>query len=254
MLPGHGHRYRPAVRHYFVNQFPVTQPVTAAGFERLALGWLNEIFTASDTAIVCGGTGLYIRALCEGLDDMPEVSAAIMEEIDASCKAHGISWLQDALRREDPLFTESAEWSNPARLIRALSFVRATGKSIMAYRSGSKKKQRPFRMIKVALELPREALCARINERVDSMMAAGLQDEVAVLLPYRHLKPLQTVGYAELFDYLDGRCTPDEAVDKIKQHTRNYAKRQITWLRKETDVRWIRGDEAESVMQIIQGR
>ena len=240
-----------AVKHYFINQFPVVEAVSAADFERLALGWLAEIFTTADTAIVCGGTGLYIRALCEGLDEMPQVDAGIISEIDAAYKANGIGWLQDALREEDPAFADNPEWSNPARLLRALGFVRSTGKSILDYRSGGKKK-RPFRIIKVALDMPREELYARINTRVETMMAAGLLEEVRALLPFRHLKPLQTVGYTELFEYLDGLRTLDEAVDKIRQHTRNYAKRQLTWLRREKDVQWITLTEMEKPEQILQ--
>ena len=152
--------------------------------------------------------------------------------------------------KEDPAFAEGAEWNNPARLLRALGFVRSTGKSILDFRSGSKK-VRPFRIIKTALALPREVLYARINARVDGMMAAGLLDEVKAMLPYRQYKALHTVGYAELFDYLDGKCSLDEAVDKIRQHTRNYAKRQMTWLRREGDVQWVKGDETYMVTRLL---
>jgi len=239
-----------AVKHYFINEFPVTQPVSAADFERMALGWLDEIFAMSDTAIVCGGTGLYIRALCEGLDAMPEVDAAIAEEVDAAYKANGLSWLQDALLREDPRFTGHPEWSNPARLVRALAFVRSTGSSILAFRSGDKK-GRPFRIVKVAIDIPRDILYARINGRVEGMMTAGLLEEVRALLPYRQYKALQTVGYTELFDYLDGKVTLEAAVDKIKQHTRNYAKRQITWLRKDEGIRWLPPDVSGIVSLLV---
>lgn len=239
-----------AVKHYFIDQFPVTQPVTAADFERLALGWLGEIFAASDTAIVCGGTGLYIRALCEGLDEMPAIDPHIVAEVDAAYRTGGIAWLQEALQREDPLFAHGPEWTNPARLMRALSFVRGTGTSITTYRSGVQKR-RPFRIVKIAPELPRETLYNRINMRVDEMMRAGLLAEVEALLPHRQLKALQTVGYAELFDYLDGTCTLEEAVVKIRQHTRNYAKRQLTWLRKEEGIRWVQGS-VDAILKMVQ--
>jgi tRNA dimethylallyltransferase len=243
-----------AVKHYFVSQFPITEPVTAADFERLALGWLEDIFSRNNVAIACGGTGLYIKALCEGLDEMPEVSPAISAEVNDAYKQHGLPWLQETLRRDDPAFAEGPERSNPARLLRALSFVRATGKSIAAYRSGLKK-QRPFRTIQVAIDLPRATLYAQINRRVDDMMAAGLLDEVRSLRPYREYQALQTVGYAELFDYLDGHCTLEAAVDKIKQHTRNYAKRQLTWLRREDGVHWLAGADAsaERILQLLVG-
>jgi tRNA dimethylallyltransferase len=226
-----------AVKHYFIDEFPVTTQLTAAGYETLTLGYLEEIFAAHDTAVVCGGTGLYIQALCEGLDEMPETDTAVAAQTEDDYKQHGIEWLQQAVATEDPEFYASGEIQNPARMLRALSFIRTTGKSIVHYRTKTKK-QRPFRIIKVGLELPREELYNRINTRVDSMIEHGLVAEVEKLLPYRHLKNLQTVGYAEIFDYLDGKCTLPEAIAKVKQHTRNYAKRQMTWFKKDKEIKW----------------
>lgn len=239
-----------AVKHYFINQFPVTEVQTAASFERLALGWLDEIFSQHDTAIVCGGTGLYIRALCEGLDEMPPVDPDIIAGIESAYKASGMAWLQEAVRQEDPLFAENPEWSNPARLLRALSFKRATGQSILTYRSGERK-ERPFRILKYALDVPREELYSRINERTKQMMHVGLLEEARAMLPFRALPPLQTVGYAELFEYLDGRCMLDYAVDKIAQHTRNYAKRQITWFKKDADMQWIAPQDLQKSLPVF---
>ena len=216
------------VKHYFINEYPVTTSLTAAGYEALALNYLDEIFASHDAAVVCGGTGLYIKALCEGLDDMPEVDEQIKEQAEEEYKLKGIDWLQEAVRQEDPEFYAVGETQNPARLLRALSFIRSTGNSITLYRTQAKK-ERPFRIIKTGLQLPRAQLYTRINARVDQMMQHGLLDEVKQLLPWRDHKNLQTVGYAELFDYLDGKCTLPDAIEKIKQHTRNYAKRQITW-------------------------
>lgn len=240
-----------AVRHYFINEFAPCDELSAARFERLALGYLENIFRRNRIAIVCGGTGLYIRALCEGLDEMPAVDAAIAAGVEEGYKAGGREWLQEALLREDSRFAQSPEWQNPARLMRALSFVRCTGRSILDYRSGAKK-ERPFRIVKVAPDVPRDVLYARINRRVDAMMEAGLLEEVRALLPYRNCKALQTVGYAELFEYLDGHCTLPEAVDRIKQHTRNYAKRQLTWLRKEEGVHWLPYDDTRLAERVIQ--
>lgn len=232
------------VKHYFIDEFPVTEEITAAGYEKLALGYLKEIFKTSDYAVVCGGTGLYIKALCEGLDEMPPVDEQVDAEVTEMYKAEGMDWLQHAVKNEDPAFYAEGEIQNPARLMRALVFKRSTGESILDYRTGHKK-ERPFRIIKVALELPREVLYERINYRVDEMMKQGLAEEVKALYPHRHLKNLQTVGYSELFDYLDGKLTLNEAVDKIKQHTRNYAKRQLTWFRKDKDMNWLdAGDTA----------
>lgn len=234
-----------AAKHYFIDCFPVTNPQSAADFERLALAYLDEIFQKSNTAVVCGGTGLYIKALCEGLDEMPEVNPDIAQEVEASYAAFGLAWLQQKLHEEDPAFRGHAEWSNPARLLRALSFVRSTGKSILEFRR-YQPKERPFRIVKIAIDLPRELLYERINQRVDQMMEAGLLEEVRALLPFRNLSPLQTVGYSELFEHLDGNWTLELAIEKIKQHTRNYAKRQLTWLRREEGIRWIDGRNVEA--------
>lgn len=238
------------VRHYFVDAFPITESITAADYERLALQYLNEIFEQHDTAVVCGGTGLYLKALTEGLDDMPSTNAAIEQEVTALFEKNGLTWLQETVKSEDPEFFASAETENPARLLRALAFKRSTGKSIIQFRTGTKK-VRPFRIIKCALQLPRETLYERINSRVDQMMAQGLLEEVAALQPQRQLKNLQTVGYAELFDYLDGRYTLSTAVEKIKQHTRNYAKRQLTWFKKDTDYRWFDAADEQIVETIL---
>ena len=238
------------VKHYFINEFPVTTALTAADYETLALQYLDKIFATHSTAVVCGGTGLYIKALCEGLDDMPATDPAIDKQVQEEYAAHGIGWLQQAVMEEDIDFYHQGEVQNPARMMRALAFVRTTGRSIVHYRTQTKK-QRPFNIIKVGLELPREKLYDRINKRVDIMMAAGLLAEVTALLPYKESKNLQTVGYAELFEYLDGKCTLQEATDKIKQHSRNYAKRQMTWFKKDTDMHWLSADDERLVEKIL---
>lgn len=239
-----------AVKHYFINSHSVVNNLTAADYETLALGYLNEIFAAANTAVVCGGTGLYIKALCEGLDEMPAVNDAIAAEVQQQYDAHGITWLQQTVREEDPAFFAVGEVQNPARLLRALTFKRSTGESITSFRKGAAK-QRSFNMVKIGLELPREELYNRINHRVDMMMAAGLLDEVRELYPLRKLKNLQTVGYAELFDFIDGQCTLAEAVEKIKQNTRHYAKRQMTWFKKDKEVRWLDANAADIITSIL---
>ena len=239
-----------AVQHYFIDMFPVTRALSAADFETLALIYLDEIFTTHGTAVVCGGTGLYIKALCEGLDAMPVSDEDIAKEVADTYKEQGIAWLQQAVQNEYAEFYAAGEIQNPARLLRALSFIRTTGRSIVHYRTDTKK-QRPFTIVKVGLELPREQLYARINERLDKMMAQGLLAEVEQLYPHRKLKNLQTVGYAELFDYLDGKCSLAEAVDKIKQHSRNYAKRQLTWFKKDKEIGWYNAEDGDVVEQIV---
>lgn len=239
-----------AVKHYFIDEFPVSEQLSAADFEMLALKYLDEIFKTSDSAIVCGGTGLYIKALCEGLDEMPATDPHISAILDAEYKAKGLGWLQRVAEQEDPEFYRQGETQNPARLLRALSFVRSTGTSIMSYRTAGKK-QRSFEIIKAGLELPREVLYERINERVDNMMHAGLLAEVESLYVYRHNKNLQTVGYEELFAYIEDKWTLEEAADKIKQHTRNYAKRQLTWFKKDKEITWFDAAAENAAEQIL---
>lgn len=238
------------VKHYFVNEFPVAEALTAADYETLSLNYLNEIFQSSDTAVVCGGTGLYIKALCDGLDEMPAVEEQIVTQVNDQYELNGLQWLQRTVQMEDPEFYHSGEVLNPARLIRALIFKRSTGESITEFRKGIHK-QRDFKTVKVALDLPREVLYDRINHRVDQMMEQGLLDEVKSLYPLRHLKNLQTVGYTELFDYLDKKITLSEAIDKIKQHSRNYAKRQLTWFKKYKDFVWLQSDDKDMLSKIL---
>src|SRR5690606_7792661 len=240
---------RAEIPHYFIDQFPITQDITAADFEKLALGYLHDIFQYKDAAIVCGGTGLYIKALCEGLDTMPAVKNEIVQEVNRTYKERGIQWLQETVLKEDPLFAAQGEMQNPARMIRALVFIRSTGSSITTYKTGTKKK-RDFHVVKFAPTISREKLYERINLRVDNMINQGLVEEAQKLYPYRHLKNLQTVGYTELFEHLDGKYDLETAIEKIKQHTRNYAKRQLTWFRKDKEIEWI-DFEAPDVLKRI---
>lgn len=239
------------VKHYFIDEFPVTTALSVADYEGVALGYLDEIFATRNTAVVCGGTGLYIKALCEGIDPMPPVNAAVDKDVNEQYAIHGIGWLQQALSIEDPAYYQQMETANPARLIRALVFIRSTGKSIAAFRTNTKK-ERPFDIIKVGLDLPRQQLYDRINRRVDIMMDSGLEAEARGLYPYRHLKNLQTVGYAELFEYFDGQCTLAYAIDKIKQNSRNYAKRQLTWFKKDAETTWLTADDKNVVARIVE--
>lgn len=238
------------VKHYFIDEFPVIRALTASDYETLTLGYLDEIFRENRVAVVSGGTGLYIKALCEGLDEMPDVDDRIVHEVNEQYEGQGLTWLQQAVQAEDPEFYKQGEISNPARLIRALVFRRSTGNSIVNFRTG-RHKTRPFKAVKIGLELPREVLYSRINQRVDNMMEQGLLDEVKALYPLKHLKNLQTVGYSELFDHLDGLLSLDEAVEKIKQNTRHYAKRQMTWFRKDKEMHWLRADSEHILEQLL---
>ncbi|MBL7712030.1 MAG: tRNA (adenosine(37)-N6)-dimethylallyltransferase MiaA [Chitinophagaceae bacterium] len=230
------------VPHHFINCFSPAEPLSAADYEKLALAYLETIFRKSSYAVVCGGTGLYIKALCEGLDAMPPVDPLIEAQVNASYAREGMAWLQEAVAEADPAFYASGETSNPSRMLRALIFRLSTGESITAYQTGMKK-ERPFRTIKIGLELPRAELYSRINTRVDQMMQEGLLEEAQHLLPHRHLKNLNTVGYSELFAYFDHKLSLAEAVEQIKQHSRNYAKRQLTWFKKDQDFFWLQASD-----------
>ena len=243
-----------AVHHYFINSHSIHQEVNAALFEELALSWTEEIFRKQPTAIMVGGTGLYIKAFTEGLDEIPATRPDIREQIRTQYEIAGIDWLQQEVKKADPDFYETGEIHNPQRLMRALEVQWSTGLSILSFRSRGKK-QRPFRIEKIGLQLPKEQLHQRIHDRVDAMMEQGLLEEVEGLLPCKEENALQTVGYRELFDYLDGQSSLPEAVDRIKTNTRHYAKRQMTWFRKDPSIQWIDAHEfAQDPLGIISGK
>ena len=236
-----------AVKHFFINSHSILEEVNASVFESLALTWCEEIFSVHDTVIMCGGTGLYIQAFREGLDEIPPVDPGVRKKIAAQYHEAGISWLQQSIHDSDPLFYKSGEMSNPQRMMRALEVIQSTGRSIITYRN-QPKKQRNFRVLQFGIQLPRKELYTRIDHRVDEMMRMGLLEEVASLLPYQHLNALQTVGYAELFEHLQGETGLKESVSLIKQNTRHYAKRQITWLNKNRDLIWLENDFEKNII------
>lgn len=239
-------------KHHFIASHSIKDKVTAATFENYALDCLNVIFQKQDVGVITGGTGLYIKAFVEGMDIIPDVPDEIRKEINDSYQEKGIHWLQERIRIKDPLFAEKGEMQNPQRLMRALEVILATGQSIFNFRSGEKK-DRPFNVIKIALDLPREQLHRNINTRVDLMMEYGLLEEVRSLIQWQGLNALQTVGYKELFDHFKNLLSLQDAVEAIKTHTRQYAKRQLTWFRKDTDYTWL-SPNAEKVIQYIESR
>jgi tRNA dimethylallyltransferase len=225
------------VKHYFIASHSIHQKVTASTFESYALEKSKEIFRHNEVAVMVGGTGLYIKAFCDGIDNIPEIPELIRNEIVYEYENKGLEWLQQQVRQLDPTFYQIGEVQNPRRLLRALEVYKATGKSILAFHQG-KKAHRDFNIFKIALELPKEQLHERINIRVDQMISHGLEDEVRSLIPYQHLNALQTVGYKELFDYFNGETTMIDAIESIKRNTRQYAKRQMTWFRKDKEYQW----------------
>jgi len=219
------------VKHYFINSHSIHDDVTAASFEEYALHAAAEIFAHNDTAVMVGGTGLYIKAFCEGMDHIPAIASAIREEVITNYEEKGLPWLQQQLQEKDPLFAAQGEMQNPQRMMRALEVILATGESIRSFQTG-KKAVRDFQIVRINLELPKELLYEQINTRVDQMIEEGLVEEVESLYSYRSLNALQTVGYTEIFDYLDRKIPIEEAISLIKRNTRHYAKRQVTWFKK----------------------
>lgn len=222
-----------AVPHHFIASQSIKDHVDVAVFEKYAINKAEELFIHKDQVVLCGGTGLYINAFCFGIDDMPIIDHNIKLQVEGCFKDKGIEGLQDWIRTIDPLFwSQTQEQHNRVRIMRALEVKLTTGKSILEFQKGNKA-TRSFQIKKIFIDWPREKLYARINQRVDLMMQDGLLEEVKNVFPYRNIKALQTVGYQELFDHLEGKISLDEAVALIKQHTRNYAKRQITWFKKQ---------------------
>lgn len=241
-----------AVPHHFIASHSIHQKVTAATFEQYALEKAEELFRQKDTLVLVGGTGLYIKAFCEGMDEVPGVSEEIRNDIVENFYLYGLNWLQEEVRKADPRYYEVGEIQNPQRLMRALEVVRATGQSILNYRKGVKA-ARPFRVVKVALTLPKEELHQRIHKRVEQMMEHGLLEEVRSLIPYQHLNALQTVGYKELFEYFKGQVSLAEAIELIKRNTRQYAKRQMTWFRKDKEYVWFAPHELSQIKEHLYG-
>jgi tRNA dimethylallyltransferase len=232
-----------AAPHYFINSHSITEPFSVGDFERQCLQLLDELFQKHDVVILAGGSGLYIRAITEGFDDLPTANPDVRDRLNTELAANGIAALQERLKEIDPAYYNEVDINNPQRVIRALEVYESTGKTFSSYRT-SKINQRPFHIIKLGLDMPREKLYDRINQRVDIMVKDGLLEEVAGLTPYRQYNALNTVGYTELFDYLDGKTDVDTAIAQIKQNTRRFAKRQLTWFRKDKDIIWFdAGDE-----------
>lgn len=241
------------VTHHFVNHRSIQDSYTADDFGQEARATLTELFARHDLVVVCGGSGLYIKALLEGLDAIPHIAPQVRNDIRREYEIHGLAWLQDRLRYLDPEQFDRIDAQNPQRLMRALEVRIGTGRSIRTYQTGDADLL-PYPVVKVGLELDREQLYERINKRVDEMVNAGLEEEARALHPYRHNNALQTVGYQEMFEYFDGKVTLDDAIAMIKQNTRNYAKRQLTWFRKDREITWFKPDEWNTIFQFIESK
>ncbi|GAB4051637.1 tRNA (adenosine(37)-N6)-dimethylallyltransferase MiaA [Spirosoma litoris] len=238
------------VRHHFVNSHSIVDPVNAGRYERECLALLNELFQGTDVVILSGGTGLYINAVCFGLDDIPSVEPVLREHLFNRLQQEGLAVLQEELRELDPVYAQTADLQNPIRVTRALEVCLTTGQPYSSFRR-QQPTERPFRSVLIALERPREELYTRIDARMDAMLAAGLLDEVASLVPYRHLPALQTVGYQEVFPYLDGQYDYEEMVRLLKRNSRRYAKRQLTWFRNQGNYQWVSPSDKERILSYV---
>lgn len=239
-----------AVKHYFINSLSIAEPYTAGDYEKQCLSLLAELFKIHNVVVLAGGSGLFIKAVCEGFDEFPDTDPAIRERLNAELTDNGITYLQQKLKAADPEYYSLVDINNPQRVIRALEIFESTGKKYSSYRRSALNK-RPFHIVKTALGLPREVLYNRINQRVDEMVKQGLVEEVRSLLPFRHLNALNTVGYTELFDYFDGKTDLDTALELIKQNTRRFAKRQITWFGKDKEITWIDANDENLADKIV---
>jgi tRNA dimethylallyltransferase len=226
------------VPHHFINSHSIHDSVNAGVFEQYALQKSASLLQQYPSIVMVGGTGLYIKAFTDGMDAMPDIAPAIRAQLIADYEQNGLEWLQTQVQLKDPAFWEQAEQQNPQRLMRGLEFILSTGTSILDFRK-AEKKQRPFQVVKIGLELPREILYQRINQRVDQMLDHGLLEEARALVPFQTNNALQTVGYQELFAHFKGEISATIAIEQIKQHTRQYAKRQMTWFKKETSINWM---------------
>lgn len=242
------------VQHHFINNLSIfTKRYSAGAFEYEVLEFLEHYFKTHKTAIMVGGSGLFINAVCSGFDKMDKQDEASLWKIRRFLNTQTLEWLQSEVQRLDTEYFAVVDKKNPVRLKRALEVIYSTGKKYSEQRVG-KKAERPFRIIKIGLNLPREALYARINERVNKMMQQGLLDEVQSLYINKNLPALNTVGYTELFDYIESKLSLENAVALIQQNTRNYAKRQLTWFKKDENIHWFQADEPEAIIQFLKER
>ena len=239
-----------AVRHYFVGTLGLDDYYSASLFEQQVLQLLDQLFQTSDYALLTGGSMMYIDAVCDGIDDIPTIDEETRRLMKQRLADEGLEALCEELRRLDPEYYEIVDRQNPRRVVHALEICTMTGKTYTSFRR-RERRQRPFGIVKIALNRPREELYERINRRVDQMMSDGLLDEARALYPKKELNALNTVGYKELFDYLDGRWPLEEAVERIKGNTRRYARKQLTWYKKDEQIRWFHPDDKQSIIDYI---
>ena len=239
-----------AVKHHFIAMLDLDQYYSAAQFESDVMQLLPHLFAHHDYVVMCGGSMMYIDAVCNGIDDIPTVSDEVRTEAYRILHEEGIEEVARRVQEVDPEYYAIADKQNAKRLVHALEIFMQSGKPFSSFRTGTKK-QRPFRILKFGLNMPREELFARINARVDKMVDLGLEQEARDVFHLRHLNSLNTVGYKELFAHFDGQCTLEFAIEKIKQNSRIYSRKQMTWFRRDDDIQWFHPDDEEAIMAYV---
>ena len=242
-----------AVEHHFIASHELDENFNCGEYEVQALARLEELFFKHDTVIAVGGSGLYIQALCEGMDDLPQADEELRKRLTERLQNEGIESLAADLQRLDPVYYEQVDRCNPSRVLRAVEVCLQTGKPYSSLRTGERRK-RNFNIVKVGIDWEREALYDRINRRVDMMIADGLEAEARAVYPLRHLNSLQTVGYREMFDYFDGKISREEAIELIKRNSRRYAKRQMTWFRRDSEISWFSPAEIDEMVVFLENK
>ena len=238
------------VPHHFIGNLSIAQDYSVGDFEKDALRKINELFNKYDQLIMVGGSGLYEKAVNEGLDNFPDIDSKVREDLMVEIQEKGLSYLQEELKKNDPEYYSQVDYNNPQRVMRALEIFRGTGKPYSSFRKNLVEK-RNFTSVKIGLTASRDLIYDRINKRVDLMMKKGLLEEVISLQSYRHKNALQTVGYKELFDYLDGNSSLEFAVSEIKKNSRRYAKRQLTWYRRDESVNWFDYQSTQEIVDFV---
>ena len=242
-----------SVEHHFIAERELTEDFNCGQYEKEALERLDTLFKSVNTVVAVGGSGLYIRALCEGMDSLPEADATLREQLANRLQNEGVECLANQLRELDPEYYQVVDRNNPARIMRALEVCLSSGQKYSELRKGERK-ERDFQIVKIGVSMPREQLYDRVNRRVEMMIAAGLEAEARSVLAYRHCNSLHTVGYSEMFDYFDGKTTLDEAIELIKRNTRHYAKRQMTWFRRDEQIAWFAPTDYQQIIKYIDSQ
>lgn len=242
-----------AAKHYFIADREVEDNFNCGRYETEALALLDELFKDNRYVVAVGGSGLYVKALCEGMDSLPEADEDVRQGLRRRLESDGLDSLVEELRQLDAKYAEEVDLCNPQRVLRALEVCLATGRPYSELRSGSVA-ERWFNIVKVGTDLPREVLYERIDRRVDMMVEEGLVEEARAMYPKREFNALQTVGYREMFDYFDGSITLDEAIDLVKRNSRRYAKRQLTWFRRDDKIGWFAPSDLEQIIEYIDLR